>query len=468
MTATDIETLRRELEQSDRLDRWKGWGLSRFSLRIRARIAAGLRQHPARSMSLIGVTGTDGKTTTTEMIAALLAVSGRRVSLVNTLGASIAGRRLDSMWHLTTPGPFVLQTLLAWMKRFRSDWVIIEASSQGLAQWRLGDIVFEVGVVTNLAPEHLDYHRDMHRYLMAKGRLIRQVAGSKRAPTGQGVVVLNRDDPYCDRFAALRRAGAAGLVTYGFGSGATVRACNLDLSEEGSRFKLQTPSGRFPVEIRVPGCFNVYNALAALSVGSWLELDPAVMARGLAAMARPAGRMTPVSEGQPYKAVIDFAHTPQALEQLLRFYRLWVRGRIILLFGCSGERDPHKRPVMGEIAGRLADYVVVTREDNRSESIETINQAIIAGLRRAGRVAEIDYALIPDRRAAIRHACALAQADDLVLITGKGHEKILNVDGEEMPWDDYEVARMAITRTLGRASESRGMSSGAGLRRPCR
>ena len=123
---------------------------------------------------------------------------------------------------------------------------------------------------------------------------------------------------------------------------------------------------------------------------------------------------------------------------------------------------------MGEIAGRLADYVVVTRADNRSESIETINQAIIAGLRRAGRVAEIDYALIPDRRAAIRHACALAQADDLVLITGKGHEKILNVDGEEMPWDDYEVARMAITRTLGRASESRGMSSGAGLRRPCR
>ncbi len=187
MTATDIETLRREIEQSDRLDRWKGWGLSRFFLRIRARIAASLRQHPARSMLLIGVTGTDGKTTTTEMIAAILTASGYRVSLINSLGASIAGWRLDPMWHLTTPGPFVLQTLLAWMKRAQSEWVIVEASSHGLTQWRLGGIVFQVGVVTNLAAEHLDYHRDLHQYLMAKGRLIRQVAGSKRASTDRGV-----------------------------------------------------------------------------------------------------------------------------------------------------------------------------------------------------------------------------------------------------------------------------------------
>ncbi len=454
MIETDIETLRQELEQSDRLDQWKGWGLFRFSLQIRARIAAGLRRHPARSMSLIAVTGTDGKTTTTEMIAALLAASGRRVSLVNTLGASIAGRRLDPMWHLTTPGPFVLQTLLAWMKRFQSDWVIIEASSHGLAQWRLGGLVFKVGVVTNLAPEHLDYHRDLERYVRAKGRLVRQVAGSNRASTGQGVVVLNRDDPFYSRFAALPRSRDGDLVTYGLGSEANIRADNLDLSEEGSRFEVQTPSARFPVEIRLPGRFNVQNALAAVAVGNWLRLDPVVMAGGLAAMARPTGRITPVSKGQPYKVVIDFAHTPQALEQVLRLCRLWVRGRIILVFGCAGERDPHKRPVMGEIAGRLTDYIVVTREDNRSESIATINQAIVMGLHRAGRVAEIDYALLPDRRAAIHHACALAQADDLVLITGKGHETLLNVDGEEMPWDEEAVVLDAIRRRMGLSSVS--------------
>jgi UDP-N-acetylmuramyl tripeptide synthase len=145
--------------------------------------------------------------------------------------------------------------------------------------------------------------------------------------------------------------------------------------------------------------------------------------------------------------VIDYAHTPQALEQVLRFHRLWVRGRIILVFGCAGERDPHKRPVMGEIAGRLADYVVVTREDNRSESIATINQAIVMGLHHAGRVAEIDYALLPDRRKAIQHACALAQVDDLVLITGKGHERLQNVDGRDIPWDEEAVVRDAIART---------------------
>ncbi|MGB4782529.1 MAG: UDP-N-acetylmuramyl-tripeptide synthetase [Candidatus Methylomirabilis sp.] len=418
--------------------------MARFCLPIRTRMACAWRQHPARLMSIIGVTGTDGKTTTTELIAAILMASGYRVSLINSLGASIAGRRIDSMWHLTTPGPFVLQTLLAWMKRFQSDWVIIETSSHGLAQGRLGGIVFEIGVVTNLAPEHLDYHRDLDRYLRAKGRLIRQVAGSSGAHTGRGVVVLNRDDPFYGRFAALRTTGVRDLVTYGLGSEANIRADDLDLSEEGSRFEVQTPSGRFPVEIRLPGRFNIYNALAAVSVGDWLRVDPAIMAGGLAAAARPKGRMTSVALGQRYRVMIDFAHTPQALEQVLRFYRLWVRGRIILLFGCSGERDPHKRPVMGEIAGRLADYVVVTRADNRSESLEAIKQAIAVGLHRAGKLADNDYAIIPDRRAAIRHACALVQADDLVLITGKGHETLLNVDGQEMPWDEEAVVRDAI------------------------
>lgn len=449
MISTDeIRSLKRTIALGMKLDECRLWQLSRVLLRLRARVACVLTGYPARSLNIVGVTGTDGKTTTTELAAAVLAASGRRVSWINSIGASICGERLESTWQLTTPGPFVIQGLLHWMKRFNSEWVILEASSHGLAQWRLGGIAFHVGVMTNLTPEHLDYHRDMDNYAAAKAVLLRNVIGKG---AGKGVVVLNRDDPSYARFSALANRLQ---VSYGMSPEADVKASSIDLNEECSTFEVSTPTGRFRVALALPGLFNVYNALAAVAVGYSQGVDPTAMADGLRSVARLNGRMSPIAEGQPYSVVIDYVHTPHALEQVLRFFRERVKGRIILVFGCPGERWHGKRLPMGEIAGSLGDHVVVTREDNRSESLLAISEAIVEGLRRAGKREGLDYIMIPDRKEAIQRACKMAMAGDLVLITGKGHEQFLNIDGREVPWDEEAVVRDAIRRRMGLSSVS--------------
>ncbi len=437
LSRSEIGSLSRLIERWRRLDDWRIWQYSKELTRLRARAASTLMGHPARSLKIIGVTGTDGKTTTTELIASMFHEAGYRISRINSLGARIAGQWLQSNWRLTTPGPFLLQGLLRRMKRSGSNWVILEATSHGLAQRRLGGIRFNTSVVTNLTPEHLDYHRSFERYLAAKTILVRNTVGA----TEGGAVVLNRDDPSYDRFAAC--AGSPPL-DFGLSQDAAVRATDIDLGDSGSRFEVRTSSEHFQMSLPLPGLFNIYNALAAAAVGCAHQIDPSVIASGCRAVTGVHGRMMWITAGQSYSVVVDFAHTPHALEQVLRFHRLWVRGRIILVFGCPGERDAHKRPVMGEIAGQLADYVVVTRDDNRSESIKAINQSIGVGLGRVGRRAQVDFTFIADRRAAIYHACTLAQADDLVLVTGKGHETLLNVDGGEIPWDEEAIVRGAI------------------------
>lgn len=445
LSRSEIGSLSRLIERWSRVDDWKVWQLSKELTRLRARAAATLMGHPARSLKIIGVTGTDGKTTTTELIASMFHEAGYRISWINSLGARIAGQWLQSNWRLTTPGPFLLQGLLRRMKRSGSNWVILEATSHGLAQRRLGGIRFNTSVVTNLTPEHLDYHRSFDQYLAAKTILIRNTV---RATEG-GAVVLNRDDPSYDRFAAC--AGSPPLH-FGLSQDAAVRATGIDLENSGSRFEVCTPLGRFWISLAIPGLFNVYNALAAAAVGCVHQIDPSVIASGCRAVTGVHGRMTSIAEGQPYSVMVDFAHTPHALEQILQFYRPEVKGRIILVFGCPGERDSGKRSAMGEVAGRLADYVVITREDNRSESIRAISLAIAAGLDRAGRQAYGDYAILPDRREAIRYACDLAETGDLVLIAGKGHERTLNVDGQDLPWSEEAVAREAIRISMGVSS----------------
>ncbi|MBZ0159561.1 MAG: UDP-N-acetylmuramoyl-L-alanyl-D-glutamate--2,6-diaminopimelate ligase [bacterium] len=445
LSRSEIGSLSRLIERWRNVDDWRIWQCSKELTRLRTRAASTLMGHPARSLNIIGVTGTDGKTTTTELIASMFHEAGHRISWINSLGAGIAGQRLQSNWRLTTPGPFLLQGLLRWMKRSGSNWVIIEASSHGLAQGRLGGIRFSTSVVTNLTSEHLDYHRSFERYLAAKSILVRNTV---RATEG-GAVVLNRDDPSCDRFAVCARRPP---LYFGLGQEAAVRATDIDLGDSGSRFEVCTPLGRFRISLPLSGLFNIYNALAAAAVGYTHRLDPSVIASGCQAVAGVHGRMMSIAEGQPYSVVVDFAHTPHALEQVLRFVRRKIVGRIILVFGCPGERDSGKRSAMGEVAGRLADYVVITREDNRSESIHTINRAIVAGLHQAGREPDVNYVVLSDRSEAIRYACNLAEAGDLVLITGKGHERTLNVDGQDLPWNEEAVAREAIRISMGVSS----------------
>ena len=442
ISALEIRSLKRTITRAVKLDEWRMWQLSKSLTKLRAKAACAFMGHPARSLKVIGVTGTSGKTTTSELIAALLSASGRRVSSINSIGACIAGLRLESTWQLTTPGPFVIQGLLHWMKRRGSEWVIIEASSHGLTQSRLGGIAFHAAVVTNLTPDHLDYHRDMDSYAAAKALLIHHTVGR---PREKGAVVLNRDDPGYSRFAAL---APALHVTYGLSPAAHIRAAFVDLSDQGSSFDVATPGGQFRVELRLPALFNVYNALAAVAFGCSQGLDPAVMAEGLKSARQVVGRMSPISEGQPYSVVIDYATTPHQLEQVLRFYRPRVTGKIILVFGCGGDRDRSKRSPMGEIAGLLADRVVVTRDNDRCESIHTISHAIAEGLQRAGKGEGMDYVILPDRREAIQHACDMAETGDLVLITGKGDEQSINIEGREAPWDEEGAAREAIRKSM--------------------
>jgi len=440
----ETRSLKRLIALGVKLDEWRLWQLSKGLTKLRAKAASAFMGYPSRSLKIVGVTGTDGKTTTTELTAAVIAACGQRVSSVNSIGACIAGLRLEPTWHLTTPGPFVTQGLLRSMKRCGSEWAIIEASSHGLAQWRLGGIAFHVGVMTNLTPEHLDYHRDMDRYAAAKAVLVRNVVGTA------GTVVLNRDDPSYGGFAAL----SDGLqVSYGLSPAADVRASSIDLDEESSTFEVATPRDQFRVVLALPGLFNVYNALAAVAVGYSQGVDPTGMAEGLRSVTQLRGRMSPISEGQPYSVMIDHAHTPHALEQVLRFFREKVKGRIIVVFGCPGERWSGKRLPMGEIAGHLADRVVLTREDDRSESVYAIMETIAEGLQRAGKREGVDYVLLPNRREAIQRACDMAEAGDLVLIAGKGHERTLNINGRDLPWDEETVAREAIRTSVGSSSE---------------
>jgi UDP-N-acetylmuramoyl-L-alanyl-D-glutamate--2,6-diaminopimelate ligase len=445
MSNHEVRSLKRTLDVCVQLDEWRPWQLSKGLTKLRAKAASAFMGYPSRSLKIVGVTGTDGKTTTTELTAAVLAACGQRVSLINSIGVSIAGLRLDSTWRLTTPGPFVTQALLYWMKRFRTEWVVLEASSHGLAQSRLGGIAFHIGVITNLTSDHLDYHRDMDSYAAAKAVLLRNVVGT------EGTVVLNRDDPSYAGFAAL----AGGLqVSYGLNPAADVRASSIDLDEGRSTFDVSMPTDRFRVALALPGLFNVYNALAAIAVGYSQGVDSTVIADGLRSVTGVRGRMSPITEGQPYSVVIDHAHTPRALEQVLRFFRKRVKGRVVLVFGCPGERWPGKRLLMGEIAGLLADRIVVTREDDRSESVYAIMHAIAEGLQRAGRQEGVDYVLLPDRREAIQRACDMAEAGDLVLIAGKGHEPAINVNGRDLPWQEEAVARDAIRRRMGLSSVS--------------
>jgi UDP-N-acetylmuramoyl-L-alanyl-D-glutamate--2,6-diaminopimelate ligase len=448
ISAHEVRSLKRAIALAVKLDDWKPWQLSKGLLRLRSRAACALAGYPARSLNIIGVTGTDGKTTTTELIAAVLAASGRRVSRINSIGSVIVGLRLESTWRLTTPGPFVTQALLRCMKRFGSEWVIIEASSHGLAQWRLGGIAFRIGVVTNVTPDHLDYHRDMESYAAAKAVLLRNVISTG---AGKGIVVLNRDDQSYSRFAAL----SAIRVTYGLSREADVKASRIDLSDDGSAFDIATPAQEFRGSLQLPGLFNVYNALAGVAVGWSQGLDPTSMAEGLRSVTGLRGRMSPISEGQPYSVVIDYATTQYALEQVLRFYRLRVKGKIILVFGCGGDRDPSKRSPMGEIAGLLADRVVVTRDNDRSESVYAIMKDIAEGLQRAGRREGVDYVMLPDRREAIERTCGTAEAGDLVLIAGKGDEQSINIGGREVPWNEEGVVREAIRRNM--ASRLKGL-----------
>jgi UDP-N-acetylmuramoyl-L-alanyl-D-glutamate--2,6-diaminopimelate ligase len=400
-----------------------------------ARLAAAYHAHPSRRLTVVGITGTNGKTTTSYLVEALLRARGGRTGVIGTIGHLVAGARVPA--SQTTPEALEIQSMLARMVAEEVRGVVMEVSSHALVLSRVDGIEFDVAVFTNLTQDHLDFHGTLEAYGRAKRRLFELLASSSKP---RRVAVVNADDPAS---ASMVRGLPLEILTYGVHGEAAVRAVDADSSIDGVRMVVQTPAGRVPLVSPLVGGHNVSNLLAAVACGLALELSLETIASALATVAAVPGRFEQIRAGQPFLVVVDYAHTPDALERVLVTARALTRGRLGVVFGCGGDRDRGKRPVMGGIAARLADRVWITSDNPRSERPEAIIDEVLAGARAVagdpGRCATL-----PDRQAAIRSAIRWARRDDTVVIAGKGHETYQIVGTDVLPFDDREVARQVL------------------------
>ena len=435
--------------QADRQTKWQSLvesGRAAFIVvddtrRALARIAAAFWGFPARRLVTIGVTGTDGKTTTVHLIASALEAAGLSTGYLSSVAFKTSGDAELNATHMTTVQSPEVQESLAAMARAGRRYAVIEASSHGLALNRLDECEFDVAVFTTLSSDHLDFHGKMADYLTAKGRLFQMLDES----LDKGVVktaVLNSDD---SASATLRSRTKARAVNYAIDAPADFRAENLRLDVLQSRFDVVGPFGRQPVRLPLPGRYSIYDALAAAATALSLGVSSEAVAEGLAAFEGVPGRMEMIDCGQPFRVVVDIASTPEALRRVLQVLRPLAKGRLIAVFGCAGERDPGRRDGMGRVAGELADFVVLTNEDPRSEDPDAIIADIAAGLVEAGRHEGSDFVRILDRREAISHALALARPGDVVLLAGKGAEQSIVIGDEHLLWDERVVARELLS-----------------------
>jgi len=406
-----------------------------------AYLHAALNRFPARQLKVIGVTGTDGKTTTVRLIAEILHAAGHKVGRIDTVSASIGEQEIDTGFHTTTPDAPEVQKYLAQMVAAGMEYAVIESTSHGLAQHRVAACEYDVAVVTNITHEHLDFHGSYEAYRDAKALLFRALNNSVRKPGMPKVAVLNADDSSYDY---LRAIPAEIQLSYGLREPADLTAKGIKDSPAGLELVAVGHGAEIPLRSPLVGRFNVYNILAAIGATYALRIAPEAMRAGVAAMRGVLGRMERVDLGQPFTVIVDFAHTPNALENALRTVRELAVGRVIVVFGCAGLRDRAKRPWMGEVAGKLADVVVLTAEDPRTEPLEGIIEEIAAGCRRAGRMEGQGFFRVPDRSQAIATALQMAQPGDLVIVTGKGHERSMCFGTTEYPWSDHEAVQEAL------------------------
>ncbi|HIQ04462.1 MAG TPA: UDP-N-acetylmuramoyl-L-alanyl-D-glutamate--2,6-diaminopimelate ligase, partial [Anaerolineae bacterium] len=413
-----------------------------------AQLAAVFYGYPARQLGVIGVTGTDGKTTTINLIHAVLTAAGRRTGTVSTVSARIGDEELDTGLHVTTPEAPQLQAYLARMVAAGVEFAVLEATSHGLHQHRVDACDFDVAVVTNVTHEHLDYHGSWEAYLQAKARLFQGLMTGVRKPGLPKLAVLNADDTSCPY---LQRIPADRQIRYGIiNTDADVQAVDVEASPDGLRFTALTPVGSLDFYSPLLGEFNLYNCLAAIAVGIGLGIEPEAIREGISAFRGVVGRMERIDRGQDFLAIVDFAHSPVALERALHTARSLAApdGRVIVVFGSAGLRDVAKRGLMGEVAGRLADYTVITAEDPRTEPLEDIMAAIAEGCCQAGAQEGVDFCRIGDRAAAIEHAVMMAQTGDVVITCGKGHERSMCFGTTEYPWSDQEAMIDALAHRL--------------------
>ena len=416
-------------------------------------IAASFYDWSGRKLTVIGVTGTDGKTTTTNLIYQILLAAGIKAGMISTVNAVIGDKVLDTGFHVTTPDAHDVQRYLAQMVTAGLTHVILETTSHGWSQYRVDACEFDIGVVTNITHEHMDEHGSYENYRAAKARLFSSL--EKTSDKRQGnprLGVINRDDlksfDFLNDFIKVRK------LNYGLSKDADVRAVDVTYSPSGIHFAAESRDFNVPVSSKLVGAYNVSNCLAALTTTVYgLKIRPEIAAQGIASLEGIPGRMERIDMGQNFTAIVDFAHTPNALRVSLEAAREMLprngQPRVIAVFGSAGLRDKAKRRMMAEVSADLADLTVLTAEDPRTESLEDILEEMAAGARsRGGREGETFWR-VPDRGEAIRFALRLAREGDIVLACGKGHEQSMCFGGREHLWDDRTAMRAALSELLG-------------------
>lgn len=413
-----------------------------------ARIAAAWHGLPARRLVMIGVTGTEGKTTTATLLQAVLRHAGHPTGLISTVHAVVGGRVRDTGLHVTTPDAAELQGLLADMVRAGETHAVVEATSHGLAQQRLAACDFDVAVLTHIDREHLDFHSTLDAYREAKGILFRSLSQSDPKPIApRRTAVLNRDDSsfeFLDSITAVRK------VTYGQSSSADVRLTEVSTSLAGTTMRLTGNGYAIPLRTRLIGPHNARNCAAAFAAAvEALGVSPEAAAAGIETVEGIPGRMEGIDLGQPFGALVDFAHSPNAVRRALQVGRELTRGRLIAVFGAVALRDRENRRLMAEAGAELADRIVFTADDPRTESLADILRVMAEAAASRGGVEGETFWRVPHRAAALRMAVGLARPGDLLMALGKGHEQSMAIGEYEYPWDDRTALRAALAESLG-------------------
>jgi UDP-N-acetylmuramoyl-L-alanyl-D-glutamate--2,6-diaminopimelate ligase len=406
-----------------------------------AQLSARFYNYPSQKLELVGITGTNGKTTTAYLTESILKAAGRKAGLLGTVECRIGEEPVKS--ERTTPEALDFQRILSEMVDASVEVAVSEVSSHAIDMKRVAGCNFRVIAFTNLSQDHLDYHGTLESYFQTKWRLF-TAASSQEIPPAY---VINRDDIYGQKIA---RGLSGGPISYGINSAADVVAEDIRTGSEGTSLRICTPRGSFRAKLKLKGNFNVYNSLAATAIATALGLSLDSIKSGLEGLEKVPGRFESVSNGADFSVVVDYAHTPDGLEKVLLAARELTKGRVITVFGCGGDRDKAKRPLMGSVAARLSDFTLITSDNPRSENPQSIIGQIEGGFLQENSSAR--YSKVENRRDAIFQAVALAKKGDFVLIAGKGHETGQIFADRVIPFDDREVAREALKELISHAS----------------
>lgn len=399
-------------------------------------IAPYFHDYPSRDMRVIGITGTNGKTSISYMTRAMLRKMGFRVGLIGTIQIMIEDEVLPI--HNTTPDVVELQSTIAMMRDKGMDYVVMEVSSHALDQNRVAGMEFDTVVFTNLTQDHLDYHKTLENYKLAKARLFDMVGDKANVKRGK-CAVINIDD---EAGKTMLEHADCRHLTYAINNDASLKAENIQVLASGAKFDIKTEHGVLPLDLKITGIFNVYNVMAAVGAALAEGLPPAVIKATLDEFTSVPGRFELVRGGQDFAVIVDYAHTPDGLENILKTARQIAKKRIITVFGCGGDRDNTKRPIMGRIAAELSDVVIATSDNPRTEDPQRILDMVVAGVQE--KIGDKQHEDIIDRRQAIFRAVELAETDDIVVIAGKGHENYQILKDKTIHFDDKEVALEAI------------------------